>query len=158
MYFSREYAFPLPMLLTVILLLYFLQWSYRFKRKLLYENCWDLLSVTLRTCTRYQVEFSSNDSRKGIPLQPVFKQMILSLIKKYPGLFGEGYFGGKGLKSWKIYSLSWQNKETSCLIEYLCYTKRILVHGYLIISKYNCPSFWFWLGDGKTDEILGEET
>lgn len=39
-------------------------------------------------------------------LQPVFKQMILFLIKKYPGLFGEGYFGGRGLKKLKIYSRS----------------------------------------------------
>lgn len=39
-------------------------------------------------------------------LQPVFKQMILFLLKKYPGLFGEGYFGGKGLKKLKIYSRS----------------------------------------------------
>lgn len=30
-------------------------------------------------------------------------------------------------------------------MEYLCYTKSVLVYGYLIIRKYNRPSFWFWL-------------
>lgn len=33
-----------------------------------------------------------------VVLQPVSKQMILFLIKKYPGLFGEGYSGAKVLK------------------------------------------------------------
>lgn len=90
-------------------------------------------------------------------LQPVFKQVILFIIKKYPGLFGEGYFGGKGLKKLKIYSWSWQNKETSHLMEYLLYQKSLSL-GLSLINKYNCPSFWFWLGDGKTDESLGEKT
>lgn len=105
---------------------------------------------------RRQVELNSNGSRKGIHLGPTatsfqaddflnYKYPGFFLIKKYPELYGGGYFGGEGLKKLEIYSWSWQNKETSYLMEYLCYTKSVLVYGYLVISKCNCHSFWFWL-------------
>lgn len=61
---------------------------------------------------RYQVEFSSNGSRKGFHLGPPARSFQADdclffkndkypgffIIKKYPGLYGEGYFGGEGLK------------------------------------------------------------
>lgn len=94
-------------------------------------------------------------------LQLVFKQMmfliiniqIFFLIKKYLVLHGEEYFCGEGLKKFEIHSWSWQNKETSYLMEYLCYIKSVLVYGCLIISKYNCHSFWFGLGMEKLMKV-----
>lgn len=64
---------------------------------------------------RHQVELSSNGSRKRIHLGPIatsfqaddffyYKYPGFFLIKKYPGLYGEGYFGGEGLKKLEIYS------------------------------------------------------
>lgn len=60
MYFSREDAFPFPVLSTVTTLLYFLWWSHRSKKKMCVKTDEIFWCITEHVfVTRYQVEFRS---------------------------------------------------------------------------------------------------
>lgn len=105
------------MLLTGILSLYFLQSSYKFKKKIALGKLMRSFRVShseSALVARYQVEFSSNGSRKGIHLGPTatsfqadddffyykYPRFCLSL-KNVQACLEKGIFDGEGLKSWK---------------------------------------------------------